>query len=392
MERTSRLASYFLCAMILIVSCSPSGTTPARSTEEPLPEDIGIRSFFFTVNPATIVQGECAVVRWSVEPEGDWPVVFNNEQVEHVDQREVCPDRTHEYELWADPPGPDIHEEIITLEVVQPGSGQAGYTGDGEIITFSANPERIRPGECTQLHWEAAAPPDLHFILNGEPVPASGTKQVCPAANTVFELLLLEPSEAVFAHVDVIVDQAAEPAPASTQATPPPASTATVTPGPLPQATATPTTEPTASPTPVPTTAVQMATLIWPTPTQTAEYIANPEIYLRIVDIFLVNHPIGEVNVRIKNTSPERIETPPFYEVSLSCSTTIYSPDHAPVAYSGYIKPDIRLDPGEVGIYRGFYQAGVVDQTLDFTNGWGDVTCYLTFNYSSYAQYAERLP
>jgi hypothetical protein len=418
MKKATNTALYILCSMILVCGCTSSGIAPTATQEEPLPEDIGITSFFFSVNPTTIVQGQCAVVRWGVEPEGEWPVVFNNENVQHVDQREVCPDRTQEYELWADPPGPDIHEEIITLEVIQPGSGDVAYEGEGEIIRFDADRDRILLGECVDLVWEALAPPDLYFILNGEPVPASGARRVCPAADTVYELLLLEPDEAVYAHISVYVDQGGEPPVGLTPSSGPPTETETATPESQAQAEATAsstpapgiptdtpqppvpglpaptnTQTPTATATPEPTVPVAVGTLIWPTATQTPEYIPHPEIYLRIVDIFLDNYPIGEVFVRIKNTAPVRVQTGyPYENVSITCKTTIYSPDHAPVAYSGFLNASIRLDPGEVGIYKGFYQVGVMDQTLDFTNGWGDVSCHLTFQYSGYAHYTERLP
>jgi hypothetical protein len=405
--------------MILIAGCTSSEITPSPTEDEPSPEDIGISSFFFSVNPITIVQGDCAVVRWAVEPEGEWPVVFNNEVVEHVDQREVCPERTAEYELWADPPGPDIQEEIITLEVVQLGSGDVSYEGEGEILDLRAEPERIQRGECTELTWEALAPPDLYFILNGEPVPPAGARQVCPVVDTVYELMLLEPSEAVYAHIDVYVDQGAGPSATSTLGSAPPAgeatatpetkptgeptSTATSTPGvatntPQPQGpgvpTATRTPTATAIPTSTPTSAVSVATLIWPTPTPTLQPIPFPEIYLQIVDIFLVTFPIGEVNVRIRNSGPYQVETPPNYNIWLTCSTTIYSSTHPPVAYSGQIKPDVRLDPGGIGVYPGFYQGAGIDSSLDFTNGWGDVTCYLTltFDNTDYAHFTERLP
>jgi hypothetical protein len=415
---------------ILLVGCKSSGIAPTATQEEPLPEDIGITSFFFSVNPTTIVQGQCAVVRWGVEPEGEWPVVFNNENVQHVDQREVCPDRTHEYELWADPPGPDIHEEIITLEVIQPGSGDVAYEGEGEIIRFDADRDRILLGECVDLVWEALAPPDLYFILNGEPVPASGARRVCPAADTVYELLLLEPDEAVYAHISVYVDQGGEPPVGSTPSGAPPTGTETATPEsqapaeatasatPQPQApgaptatrTSTPTTTPqpqgpgapTATRTPAPTetqsavatSPVPIATFTWPTATQTLAPIPFPEQYLQVVDVFLVNNPIGEVNVRIRNAGPYQVNASPNNTVMLTCSTTIYARDHAPVAYSGNIRPNISLGPGQQGTYPGFYQGSGVNSLLDFTNGWGDVSCYLTllFDGTKFGHYTERLP
>jgi hypothetical protein len=140
---------------------------------------------------------------------------------------------------------------------------------------------------------------------------------------------------------------------------------------------------------------VQVATLLFPTATQTPFGYGttwDPESYLELVDIFLVNHPVGDVDVRIKNTSPVRVETDPYDPVWVFCEVTVYSPDHAPVAYSGKYKPDIRLDPGEVGIFIGFYQGLGVDRSIDFTNGWGDVTCRLSFHNAVISIYTERLP
>jgi hypothetical protein len=346
--------------MILICGCTHSGIVSTPPSNDDATDQVGIEGFSFSVDPTTIVQGQCAVVRWAVKPDGDWPVVFNNETVEHVDQREVCPERTQEYELWADPPGPDVHEEIITLEVVQPDSGDAGYQGEGEIISFHANPERIERGECAQLAWQALAPPDLYFILNGEPVPPSGNKEVCPLEDTVYELLLVEPEERIYAHQQVSVVQ-----PAGSAQDPTPAGSA-------------------------PTQAASPASAS-PTATSQPGMVHNP----RILDIFLARMPVGEVQVRIKE--PDRVddvdymETGPEPEYWLRCEATIYHSDRSPSLYSGaHLIPGWGM--GDVSVLAAFPQGSRADSAIDFTDSWGDVTCRIFSGSSIVQSYSERLP
>ncbi|MGD8814513.1 MAG: hypothetical protein PVI78_08570 [Anaerolineales bacterium] len=378
MNKATNTALYILCIMILACGCTSSGIAPTATQEEPLPEDIGITSFFFSVNPATVVQGQCATVRWDVEPEGDWPVVFNNEEVGHVDQREVCPERTQVYELYADPPGPDIHEEIITLEVIQPGSGEVDYQGEGEILAFRADPERVQRGECAELTWEALAPPNLYFILNGEPVPPSGVREACPLADTVYELMLVEPEERIYSHLQISVEQPAGTAQDATPSSSAPTQATSET----PSASSPAQTEP-----------------AWPTPTA----MSGPsfEGLPRILDIFLARMPVGEVQVRIKRWDAHyglgnMDETAPgvdgIYWVWLRCEATVYQSDRSPTFYSGAQQVIAWAEGEDARVYTAFPQSSRAGGAIDFTDSWGDVTCRLIHNSSTMHRYSERLP
>jgi hypothetical protein len=60
---------------------------------------------------------------------------------------------------------------------------------EGEVV-FIVAPEVIPPGGCAALHWEVHPPAEA--LLDGEGVPATGEREVCPEATTTYELLVPE--------------------------------------------------------------------------------------------------------------------------------------------------------------------------------------------------------
>jgi hypothetical protein len=60
---------------------------------------------------------------------------------------------------------------------------------EGEII-FLVEPEAIPVGECAMLRWEVVPPAEA--LLDGEGVPPTGEREVCPETTTVYELLVPE--------------------------------------------------------------------------------------------------------------------------------------------------------------------------------------------------------
>ena len=60
---------------------------------------------------------------------------------------------------------------------------------EGEIVFF-VEPDVIPPGGCAALHWEVHPPAEA--LLDGEGVPATGEREVCPEATTTYELLVPE--------------------------------------------------------------------------------------------------------------------------------------------------------------------------------------------------------
>jgi hypothetical protein len=215
------------------------------------------------------------------------------------------------------------------------------------------------------LSWEALAPPDLYFILNGEPVPPSGNKEVCPQADTVYELLLVEPTERIHAHLLVVVEQPAGGAQAAT-------------PGP-----SAPTQEGSQTPTPGPTSPLAIAT-----------YQPILQGRVLIIDISLAGMAVSDVQVYIQNTSQEDVDPPAYGEgyARLHCYTTIYSRDQSPTYFSENRLIDAALSAGERRIYPAFSQRTTAGSTIDFTEGWGDVVCNLLCDGEKYNWYSKRLP
>ena len=112
------------------------------------------------------------------------------------------------------------------------------------------------------------------------------------------------------------------------------------------------------------------------------------------VDIFLARVPMGEVQVQIQNTGyyDITIADADAYYNKLSCSVTIYFPDQPPLSYFGSQWVDVFLEAGEVRTYTAFPQASRPAGEMDFTNGWGDVNCYLFQQDSVFRKYSKRLP
>lgn len=58
-------------------------------------------------------------------------------------------------------------------------------------VTFTASPDTLNTGDCTQLTWEA----DLASVvyLDGDPVSRNGTQEICPPATRTYTLLVVSP-------------------------------------------------------------------------------------------------------------------------------------------------------------------------------------------------------
>ncbi len=91
---------------------------------------------------------------------------------------------------------------VVTVgEVVEP-SPTARTEGEEREIAFLVQPELIASGDCAVLRWEVAPPADA--LLNGEVVPPTGEREVCPEETTDYQLLVPEWDQAktVTLHVE----------------------------------------------------------------------------------------------------------------------------------------------------------------------------------------------
>jgi PKD repeat protein len=79
---------------------------------------------------------------------------------------------------------------VVTVgEVATPSPTVPPEPGESEIL-FLVDPELITPGACAVLHWEVYPPADA--LLDGEGVPPTGEREVCPQETTDYELLVPE--------------------------------------------------------------------------------------------------------------------------------------------------------------------------------------------------------
>ncbi len=85
-------------------------------------------------------------------------------------------------------PGSDATSVVTVGELPTASPAAEG----GEII-FLVEPEAIPAGGCAVLYWEVRPPADA--LLDGEVVPPTGEREVCPEATRTYELLVPETGE-----------------------------------------------------------------------------------------------------------------------------------------------------------------------------------------------------
>jgi len=83
---------------------------------------------------------------------------------------------------------------VVTVgELVEPSPTAPPGREEGEIFFF-VEPELIPAGGCAVLRWEVHPPADA--LLNGEGVPPTGEREVCPEETVEYELLVPEREQA----------------------------------------------------------------------------------------------------------------------------------------------------------------------------------------------------
>jgi hypothetical protein len=98
---------------------------------------------------------------------------------------------------------------VITVgELPQASPTPIAEPAEGEII-FLVDPDVVAPGGCAVLHWQVNPPVDA--LLNGEPVPPEGDREVCVETSTTYELAVPESGQSRTATLRV--ETAQEPTP-----------------------------------------------------------------------------------------------------------------------------------------------------------------------------------
>jgi len=147
----------------------------------------GIEHINLVANPYMVSPGECSLVFWEVLAPDHWPVFINGEQVDRIGEIPVCLHETSTVELSVETDTGICNKwEIINVA--------EGILDDFEpppklTIFFEGHPPLINPGGCSMLIWEVSPPEGGETILQGEPVPFAGEKEVCPEEPTQYELI-----------------------------------------------------------------------------------------------------------------------------------------------------------------------------------------------------------
>lgn len=154
------------------------------------------RILSFTANPPTIAPGGTSTLSWTTQ---------NADSVEIVGvgtfgpsgQTQVSPPVSTTYTLIArNPQGESQATATVIVTTIAPGLPI--------IRGFSANPVEIVEGECSTLSWQVDGAERVTITTIGE-VPPSGSRQVCPTANTTYTLTARNPSGEATATASVIV-------------------------------------------------------------------------------------------------------------------------------------------------------------------------------------------
>jgi len=110
-------------------------------------------------------------------------VELNGQRVNATATSQVCPPQTTTYLLVAGG-GAGASRSLVVNVQAQPPS-PIPPTPDAQIV-FTADPPRIRLGECATLRWNVQG--GLTVQLDGQGVDRSGQRQVCPKETTTYQL------------------------------------------------------------------------------------------------------------------------------------------------------------------------------------------------------------
>jgi hypothetical protein len=193
MSRSVISFSAVVVMSVLLAACGAPGQGPMTWLDRPLdgshlplgPVTIlahasdtdGVRSFEFSVDgdPLAIVPASGGrlgerTARWTPAEPGTYTV-----RVRATDS--------------AGNVGSEATSVVTVGEVLTPSPTTPPEADEGEILFF-VEPELIPTGGCAVLRWEVLPPADA--LLNGEGVPPTGEREVCPEETTGYELLVPE--------------------------------------------------------------------------------------------------------------------------------------------------------------------------------------------------------
>jgi hypothetical protein len=143
-----------------------AGATPTRTRTA--------AESIFWADRYNVAPGECTNLHWNVQ--NVISVYFNGNPAEGNETRQVCPAQTTTYTLRVNS-NTGTQDRSVTINV-----GTTAQVG----VEFTADATQVIKGQCTVLRWRAV---DVRAVyLNNVGVAGESSQQICPEANTTYEL------------------------------------------------------------------------------------------------------------------------------------------------------------------------------------------------------------
>ena len=170
------------------VAQTSSGLSPGVIEVSRLPQEQGQVVVSFGISaPEAIPVGKCAMLVWETGAK-EGGVSLNGQPVAASGERRICPEQTISYELKVDAPGGPYTKKItVPVDAVPPTEPPAQpVEGEVPLQLGLSDPEAIPAGTCVTLGWETLPAGDWPATLDGEPVPATGNRRVCPQTSGTY--------------------------------------------------------------------------------------------------------------------------------------------------------------------------------------------------------------
>jgi hypothetical protein len=179
---------------------------PQEGQAQPQESAAGEARLDFSAEPSHIAPGECALLSWQLQAEGEARVTLDEQEVGRSGERKVCPETTTTYNL-AVGMASGLKQKAVTVVVAGTGEekenpppskasppppppppAQPGAPSlpPNVAINFRADQTSLTAGQCTELRWDVEGVKSV--TLDGGGVVGHDHKQVCPAATTTYTL------------------------------------------------------------------------------------------------------------------------------------------------------------------------------------------------------------
>jgi OOP family OmpA-OmpF porin len=150
----------------------------------PAPEPAAAPAVSLSASPASIEAGKCADLSWSSSNTSDMSIDQGVGSVAASGSKQVCPSASTTYTATASGPGGSATSTAL-ITVNQP---PLAPPPAAPSVSISANPVSIQKGQCSDLTWNTSNTADVSIDQGVGVVPASGSKQVCPASTTTYSV------------------------------------------------------------------------------------------------------------------------------------------------------------------------------------------------------------